>query len=156
MAISGINSLQPCAGFNRRWIDEGKWWWENEGGCQCKIYLWTVWFFHCEHSNVWHGGVSWGVSATSDSSVSFECLSKKTPGSNCPCNAYQSCQSQVERKNRAVFPLQRRHKMEQRWGRLMSPESYADGFISKFRNTGWGWGWGVLGVGMGRIPFKTL
>lgn len=65
----------------------------------------------------------------------FKSLSMKTPTSNCPCNAYQRCQSQLERKDRAIFPLQREQKMEERRGSPMSPESSADGFISKFKNT---------------------
>ena len=59
----------------------------------------------------------------------------KTPTSNCPCNAYQRCQSQLERKDRAIFPLQREQKMEERRGSPVSPESSADGFISTFKNT---------------------
>lgn len=79
-----------------------------------------------------------GISASNDSSASFESLSMKTPTSNCPCNAYQRCQSQLERKVRAIFPLQREQKMEERRGDeggRVSQESSADGFISKFKNT---------------------
>ena len=60
--------------------------------------------------------MSRGASAANDSSASFESLSMKTPTSNCPCNAYQRCQSQLERKDRAIFPLQREQKMEERRG----------------------------------------
>lgn len=91
--------------------------------------------------HVQRNGMSRGVSVTNDSAASFESLSMKTPTSNCPCDAYQRCQSQLERKDRAIFPLQQEQKMEGRRGSPVSPESGADGFISKFKNTdreGWG------------------
>lgn len=34
----------------------------------------------------------------------------KTPTSNCPCNAYQRCQSQLERKDRAISHYSRSRK----------------------------------------------
>lgn len=71
-----------------------------------------------------------GAYAASDNLASFKSLSTKTPNSNCPCNAYQGCQSQLERKDRAISPLQQEQKKEERRGSLVSPESCADGFIS--------------------------
>lgn len=99
------------------------------------LYLWAGAFSHWGGSHVRRNGMSRGVSATNDSSALFERLSMKTPTSNCPCNAYQRCQFQLERKDRAIFPLQREQKMEERRGSAVSPESSADGFISKFKNT---------------------
>lgn len=104
-------------------------------GCCCTqaVHYFSV-FSHCRGNRFQLTAPSQRAPAANNASTTFKSLSSRTPTPNCPCNAYQRCQSQLERKERAISPLRREQKMEGRQGSPVSPESSTDGFISKFKN----------------------